>query len=258
MATDALTAIKTGDVDMADGYSGFIAGNVSTAGVIGLPFLATNTDDGTKAVAALKPFLNEQLQKYDAELLFEFDWSTQTILGKGAPVSSPADLKGLKARATSPQQVEFLKTFGAYPTTLTTEEVPTAMNTGVIDTILTTPVTVTGSGWEQFIDWIYPVGVNPGMSFIVVNQNSLKELSPGSQEALKKLAADYGPRETASLSEQNTAAQKQLEEAGVSIAEPDPSDVERMTQEMMPYWERWASENNVEEALAAVRASLGK
>ena len=70
-------------------------------GLDGIPFLATSYADSFKLYKASRKALEDKLAKQGMMLLFTVPWPPQGIYSK-KPLSSVADMKGLKWRAYSP------------------------------------------------------------------------------------------------------------------------------------------------------------
>jgi TRAP-type C4-dicarboxylate transport system substrate-binding protein len=257
-AADALTAVANGDVDMADGYWGFILGDAPSAGVVGLPLLASDQAETDAAVEAIGPYLEKDFDKYNADVLYSFNWGMQELFGKGDPVEQPDDLAGRRIRGNSPVQGVFVEAMEGHASNLTTGEVATALSTGVMDSVFSTPMNITGSGWDDYIEWRYGLAISPGMSFVAVNEDSMSELSEESQTALKELASDFSERETASLAKTSDEALAEMTSGGLVSTDPTEADMDQMLDEVSPLWDDWAEETGTEEALEAALEALSE
>ena len=94
-------------------------------------------------------------------------WSSRKL-------ASLEDLKGQKIRATSPEQIEFLKRFGANGLTVGAPEVPSALERGVVDGVLTANA---GGGkvWKDLLKYCYEIGLNFFRSQHRGEQGSLRQ-----------------------------------------------------------------------------------
>lgn len=256
-APEALQAIRAGEIEVADAYAGFVAGDSKTAGLLGLPFLATTNEEGRTAIDALQEDIGAEFEEYGAEPLFTYDWNMQVISGTGEPVTSPDGLDGRKVRSSSPQQSDWIESVGGFATTLPTPEVPTALSTGTINSVLTTPLNIVGSGWGDLVDWVYELGVNPGISFIVVNQEAMAELSEDHQVAVREVADEFNTSIDERMEELNADARAELEKGGVTFHEADPEQIEAVRAGVRDYWGTWAQDNDATDQLAKVIDALG-
>ena len=109
-ATEAVPVVGNGQVEMALGYMGFIAGTTKIAALPGLPFLIRDADEAEKAMAILLPYVDKAVQANGARILL---WNgqhwPQNLYGRGEPVTRLEDLKGRNARGSSPEQGDIIR-----------------------------------------------------------------------------------------------------------------------------------------------------
>ncbi|MBX6379006.1 MAG: TRAP transporter substrate-binding protein DctP [Clostridia bacterium] len=212
-------------------------------------------------MTAVRPFLEKDLEKRGASLLFWYTWPQQNIWGRGDPVRSLADLKGRRIRGTTPEEADMVRSLGATPVTLTTEEVPTAMQRGLMDGLISAAFNVLGARWYEFIRWAYVAEIRLSPSYIVVNDQALAALSPEVRKALEDTAAEFQARMVKEVIQQEAAARKTLsEEHGIRFYTASQEDVRAMEGLMSGYWDDWARKAgpDVAEALKAVRQVTGR
>ena len=108
--TDITTAVGDDVIQLGD--DGFQQGNVPITGILRLPMLITNAQEFEKALAIMKPYVAKAYDKKGSTVLATYYFPVQ-IAWSSKKLTSLEDLKGQKIRATSPEQIEFLKRFGA-------------------------------------------------------------------------------------------------------------------------------------------------
>ena len=108
--TDITTAVGDDVIQLGD--DGFQQGNVPITGILRLPMLITNAQEFEKALAIMKPYVAKAYDKKGSTVLSTYYFPVQ-IAWSSKKLTSLEDLKGQKIRATSPEQIEFLKRFGA-------------------------------------------------------------------------------------------------------------------------------------------------
>ena len=113
-------------------------------------------------------------------------WSSKKL-------TSLEDLKGQKIRATSPEQIEFLKRFGANGLTVGAPEVPSALERGVVDGVLTANA---GGGkvWKDLLKYCYEIGLNFFEANIVVNKEAYAKLPANYRESSPRRSSSCRPR----------------------------------------------------------------
>ncbi|HUP08168.1 MAG TPA: TRAP transporter substrate-binding protein, partial [Caldimonas sp.] len=104
-------------------------------GVDGIPFLATSYAESQKLAAAQKPALEKLLAAQGMMLLYTVPWPPQGIYVK-KPISSVADMRGLKWRAYSPATAKIAELIGAQPVTVQAAELSQALATGIVESYM--------------------------------------------------------------------------------------------------------------------------
>ncbi|PRY86079.1 TRAP transporter substrate-binding protein DctP [Donghicola tyrosinivorans] len=255
-SADITQAVGDGIIDMAADF--FFSGSVPLARVLNLPMLIENDDEWAKAYAAMEPTLIDAFAQQGVVLLGGYRYPEQTIFTT-FEITSLADLEGHKIRVTSPEQGHFIEEFGGAAITLSGSEVPTSLERGVIEGVLTASAGG-AKNWHEFLPYNYRFAVNYGNSMIIANADSFAALSEDTQNALRAIVAEEGPNTTAAFIEDEAAQQKSQAEAGMTIVAAAGGDAAAASAKLAPYWEAWAKENGpeYEAALATVRAAIGK
>jgi TRAP-type C4-dicarboxylate transport system substrate-binding protein len=191
-------------------------------------------------------------------LLGGYRYPEQTIFTT-FEVNGLADLEGHKIRVTSPEQGHFIEEFGGAPITLSGSEVPTSLERGVIEGVLTASAGG-AKNWHEFLPYNYRFPVNYGNSMIIANVDAFEALSPETQETLRKIVAEEGPATTAAFLEDEEVQKKSQSEAGMTLVNAAEGDAAMAREKLAPYWEAWAEENGEDyvQALKVVRDAIGK
>ena len=261
-ATEVVRTTGQGQVQLADGYMGFIAGDAKVAALSGLPFLVTTAEELKKAMGALEPFVIKELERFGATILFWYTWPPQNVWGRGEPISTIDGFKGRKIRATSPEQTEMLRRFGAVPVTFTTPEVPAAAQRGAMDGNLTAGFNLLGAKWYEFTEWGFLPDIHiGGPSYILVSKKALDALTPELRKTLQTVAGEFHQRMFREIPAREEQDRKTLETAHkIRLIRPAPAEMEKGRKLMEPYWAEWAQARGPQavEALRKVREALGR
>ena len=258
-ATEAVTVLGQGQVEMALGYQGFIAGTTKVAALTGLPFLVRNEEEAAKAMPVLKPYVDAKLAEQGCRsLIFSGQNWPQNVYGRGEPMTRLEDFKGRNARGSSPEQGDIIQRYGGAPVTLTTAEVPEAMHRGVVDAVFTGAPNILGSKWEEFLDWAYFCDPHIAIEYVMINSELYEGLSDDLRGVLDATAADHQGLINEARRKSNAEAEATLRDA-MNVVDAAPEDVARYNTDWAGYWSDWAGEDaTLQEALAAVREALGK
>lgn len=261
-ATEVVRTTGQGQVHLADGYMGFVAGDSKVGAMPGLPFLVTTAAELQKAMTVLEPYVVRELGKFGAGILFWYTWPPQNVWGRGEPISTVEGFRGRKIRATSPEQTEMLRRFGAVPVTFTTPEVPAAAQRGAMEGILTAGFNLLGAKWYEFTDWAFLPDIHiGGPSYILVNRKALEALPADARKALQAVAAEFHDRMLREIPAREDRDRKTLEtQHRIRLIRPPAAEIDKARKLMEPYWAEWARARGPEavEALAKVRQALGR
>lgn len=248
----------TGDgvVQMAD--DGFFVGAIPVGGVLRLPMLINSREEAEKAGAAVRPYLERAYKRRGCVLLSHYWFPGQTIWST-KPTNSLDDLRGQKLRVTSPEQGEFIRRFGGTAITIGGPEVPSALQSGAVDGVLTASV---GGGrlWKDLLKVNYRLAVNYFDSFFIANEEAFGKLSRDQQALLKREAETAARNSTEEHFREEEELTRQIGAGGITIVPAKAEDVVRGRERITPYWDEWAArqQSDSKEALAAARRVLGR
>ncbi|CAN5909485.1 TRAP transporter substrate-binding protein [soil metagenome] len=254
--TDITTAV--GDNVIQIGDDGMQQGNVPITGILRLPMLITTKDEFDKALAVMKPYVEKAYDKRGATMLSTYYYPLQ-IAWSSKKLTGLDDFKGQKIRATSPEQIEFLKRFGANGLTVNGSEVPSALERGVVDGVLTAN---SGGGklWKDLLKYCYEIGLNFFEANIVVNKEALAKLPANQREVLVKAIVELAPKATQMLFAEEGEEKAKRKAEGMIQTAATPADYKRGAERMTSYWDEWAKPRGpeVQEALKKVREAVGR
>lgn len=259
-AAEALTVAGDGQVQMSLGYMGFIAGTTKIAALPGLPFLIRNAEEAEKSMVVLQPVVDKAVQAHGATiLLFNGQHWPQNLYGRGAAVDTLDQLKGRNARGSSPEQGDIIRKYGGAPVTLTTAEVPEAMERGLVDAVFTGAANIIGSKWTDFLEWGLISNPHTGIEYVLINKEAYDGLPADFRKIVDETVADNVPKMAAGLKKVNDDNQATLREK-LKVRDATSDEIKRYETDFSSYWGEWAQSAGPDavEALAKVREVLGK
>lgn len=255
-ANSITQAVADGVLPIADDMA--FVGNIKIGGLIRLPFLMESAADYDKARAIWLRHAEKELAAMGVKVLAEYHYPAQ-VLFASKPVTKLEDMKGLKIRVSSPEQGEFVKRFGGVPVTLAPPELPSALQAGVINGVLTASA---GGGrtWRDFFTHNYRLPVNWTNSMFVVNQRVFDSLSPADQEKLVKAAKDAAASVEKELSDGEDTATEEFRKTGMVVTIPTEAEMKTAASAIADYWQPWAEQKGADavSALAEIRSALGR
>lgn len=255
--TTTITQAVSDDVVQL-GDDGYFLGNVPIGGILRLPMLIQSRAEYQKAAAIMEPYLQRAFERKGLVVLGQYLYPYQVAFS-GKKLASLADFKGQKIRVTSPEQGEFIKRLGGVPVTIGAPEVPSALDRGVVDGVLTAN---SGGGviWKDLLKSNYRLGINYFNSVIIVNKDRYNKLPPDVRTKLQKIVQDNMPLITATMESEEDQLTRKFAEGGMTITRDNRADMDAAIRVIAPYWDEWAKTKGPEaqEALAKVRAALGR
>lgn len=254
--TDITQAVGDRVVDF--GADGFFLGAVTIGGVLRLPMLIDTIEEMQKAEAIMQPYLERAFKKKGAVVLGQYTYPAQVLWGN-KPLTSLADIAGKKIRVTSPEQSEFIKRMGGVGVTIGAPEVPSSLERGVVDGVITASA---GGGriWSDLLTHNYRLGLNFFNSLIIVNEDAWSELKPAVREKVQEIVRRETPAITRQMFAEEDEITAQLRAKGLVITMAKPEDVALAKQQVASFWDEWAKAHGPEhvEALGKVRAAIGR
>ncbi len=254
--TDITQAVGERIVDF--GADGFFLGAVTIGGVLRLPMLIDTIEQMQTAEEIMQPYLERGFKQKGAIVLGHYTYPAQ-VLWANQPLTSLADISGKKIRVTSPEQSEFIKRMGGIGVTIGAPEVPSSLERGVVDGVITASA---GGGriWSDLLTHNYRLGLNFFNSMILVNDEAWSELDPAVQEKVREIVQREMPKITAQMFAEEEEITEQLAAKGMVVTRPTAEEIAAAREKVASFWDEWASSHGSEhqEALAKVRAAIGR
>lgn len=213
-------------------------------GADGLPFVASSYDDAFKLYQAQKPILEKKLSEQGMTLLYAVPWPPQGLFSK-KPIESVQQLKGMKMRAYSPATARIAELVGAQPVTIQEAELPQALATGVVESLMTSGSTGTDKKLYESMSYYYDVQAWLPKNAIVANKRAFERLDAATQQAVRKAAADAEQRGWQRSREVTAQSIEKLKAEGMQVLEPSPqlkSDLAKVGETMQAEWLKKAGE----------------
>jgi TRAP-type C4-dicarboxylate transport system substrate-binding protein len=237
-APEIKRAVQGGQAQMGEILLANFQNEWQIFGVDGLPFLADSYDESAKLYKAQKPVLEKKLGEQGMMLLYSVPWPPQGIYVK-KPISSAADLKGVKWRAYSPATARIAELVGAQPVTVQAAELSQAMATGVIESYMSSGSTGYDTKTYEHIKYWYDTQAWLPKNAVLVNKAAFDALDKPTQAALLKAGSDAEARGWALSKAKNTEYIELLKKNGMNIVAPPAqltADMKKVGDTMLKEW----------------------
>ena len=207
-------------------------------GADGIPFLADSYDEAAKLWQAQKPLMDKKLAEQGMTVLYAVPWPPQGLYTK-KPISSAADLKGIKWRAYSPSTGRIAELVGAQPVTIQQAELSQAMATGVVESYMSSGATGYDTKTYEHLKYYYDTQAWLPKNAVIVNKAAFDALDKPTQAAVLKAGAEAEARGWAASRKVNTDTLDKLRANGMQVLPPSAAlkaDMKKVGEVMLKEW----------------------
>ena len=215
-ANEIKRAVQGGQAEIGEIIISGFSNEDPMFGIDSIPFLATGYTEAQKLWKVSKPATEARLAKQGIKVLYSVAWPPQGIFS-AKPISSAADLKGVKWRAYNPNTSRIAQLVGAQPVTIQAAELTQALATGAVSAFMTSGATGYDSKvWEQ-VKYYYEVNAWLPKDLVIVAQKAFDTLDKPTQAAVLKAAEAAEVRGWKTSEEKNVWYKEQLVKNGMSV-----------------------------------------
>ncbi|MGE0151624.1 MAG: TRAP transporter substrate-binding protein [Reyranellaceae bacterium] len=175
---EAFRHLKAGLVDVVDMIANYAAGDAPELDGMDLAGVAPDVDAEVRAIEAYAPTVRAKLQNAVGVVPLAMGPSLAQVVWCKGEVKSIADLKGKKIRGSSATVADLVSGLGGTPITMSFGEVPSALQRGVIDCVITGTLSGNTGKLFEVADHIYPLTVGWAPWIRAANKGSWDKLDP--------------------------------------------------------------------------------
>jgi TRAP-type transport system periplasmic protein len=175
--------VQDGVADIAFIVPSFTPGRYPDSEVMTLPGLFRDLREATLVFTRL--VMSGKIKDYEQYVPIA-TWTTPPFSIHAAfPISSAADLKGKKIRASGTMQSDILRALGAVPVAIPPTEVPEAIARRTIDAATSQPAVVYDFGYNRVTSnhYFIQLGVTPLV--VLMNKSKFESMPPVAQDAIR-------------------------------------------------------------------------
>lgn len=242
--TVILSSMKKGLVDLSEWMGGSIDGELPMAGVLNLPFLHPDYEKGIKwQIDRLTPELNKETNKrWDVTILAATALPAPTEFFSNTPFKTLQDLQGVKIRSWGGMLGDSLYQIGAKPYTITTSELYSALQRGMVDASITSVISATEARFWEVLKYVDHITLSTNQNTLGIRNEVMRKLPAD----LQKVMVDSGKALTQwGLDNHKIYSGKLLKilvDNGMKEVQPEAGEVEKMREKCKPLYDKFVKD----------------
>jgi TRAP-type C4-dicarboxylate transport system substrate-binding protein len=219
---DLLTSVEKGVVPLSSTILDKVLSTMPVAGAQFFPFMAGSMRDGAAMWNAIRPYASTTLGNMNQVLLFE-SYGLPVGLWSKKPINDLAALRTLKLRTNNPNTTKTFQNAGVSPTFLAWGDVPPALSTGVIDSVITSCESGISARFPEQLKYYSRLNLEIGVFLVHMHKPTLDQLPAELKKAVMESAAEaskLAAERVASRMEENTKTMKSQGVTVVDVIQP--------------------------------------
>lgn len=139
------------------------------------------------------------------------------------PARTPEDVQKLKlfTSAGNPEMVQWWKKNGYNPVPLSSTDIMTGLQTGMIEALPTTPLAALTLQWYRSTPYMLDLGIAPLVGATIVSAPAWKRISAEDRQALRAEAVGVAARLETSVPAQDEKAIEEMQKRGLELTRPE-------------------------------------
>jgi TRAP-type C4-dicarboxylate transport system substrate-binding protein len=230
-AEEQFDALKSGTIDLSVFPLSYASGKVPAFDITMMPGLVRNHQQARSWPDSEAGKEVEELAEENGLKILTWVWNSGAFATKGDPIVSPDDVRpGMVMRGAGHATEEVLADAGAGITSMSSSDIYSALQTGVLDGVTTSASSVISFSLAEQID-SYTAPTQNTMWFImqplVISLDAWSKLSNEEKKTLEEVGKELeGPTAEASEASDRDAS-KVLKDEGVDVVEMDDKSFEQ-------------------------------
>ena len=235
---DLLKAVRDGLVPVSDMLISGVAGDEKIFQIVTLPFLVRNFDELRLLIEIAHPYFDKSAQKWGQKILYIAPWPGAGLWTKNK-ITTLEEMKGLKTRTYDKNGALVMEAVGATPFALPFSEVYTSLQTGLIDSVMTSsPTAVDGKFWEV-LKYYEPLFITAATNMVTVNLKAFQKLPKAQQDALVKIGREMDETMWANVKTWDKEQEAISNKNGIETVKPSTKvigELEKITENIRAEW----------------------
>jgi TRAP-type C4-dicarboxylate transport system substrate-binding protein len=227
------SALRKGALDLSLYPLAYAGGEVQELNIGLMPCLVTSYEQGMAwRDAEIGKALTHSLDKKGVKIV-TWVWQAGGVASRGGPVVNPDDVKGLKIRGGSREMDSMLKAAGGIISSVPSNEIYAAMQTGSLDAAVTSSTSLISFRLEEISK---NLTTGRGKSFwymfepLLMSKAIFDSLPKDQQKAIVEVGEEMQPFGVASAKQDDAQIADIYTKAGVKVQDMDAATIDRWRQ----------------------------
>ncbi len=215
---NVLRKIRIGQLHGGAVTLGVVSQTTPDATLYGLPYLFSSLDDAAEIRKTTDPMLSKEIEE-NGFVNFGFAQGGFSYLMSKEPIRSLDDLRNRKSWIPEKSDVglSVYRYVGVTPISLPLSDVLTGLQTGLINTITTSPIGALALQWHTHIEYVTDQPLNYLVAMLVIDKKVFDKLSETDQRIVREVMGDVYKKIDEQNRVDNIAARKALINQGVKF-----------------------------------------
>jgi len=224
---NVLRKIRIGQLQGGAITIGNLSQSTPDSTIYGLPYLFSSLDDAAEIREITDPMLSKTIEE-NGFVNFGFAQGGFTYLMSKEPIRSLDDLR--QRKSWIPEQSDIglsvYRYVGVSPISLPLSDVLTGLQTGLIDTVVTSPIGALALQWHTYIKYITDQPVNYLAAMLIIDSKAFYKLSETDQQTVRDVMEKVYKKIDEQNRVDNVAARQALINQGVKFVTLSDSEKE--------------------------------
>ena len=233
---ESIRALEEGLVDMAEMPTFQQVGVEPLLGLDSLPFLIRDQNDLRVLYSILRPKIENLYANHNLKIIYMVPWPNQNFYTK-IKTDKLSSLQGTKIRTYDRNSSELVERLGLGAVQLPSQDVVTALASGMVDGVMTSTTTGSAQKYWEFLNYIYRTNHLWVTNIMAVNLTSWNKLTPEVQKTFESIASRLEPEFWRVSKADDLDKLKVLIKNGIEVIEPSLQMVGEMRALATPMWQ---------------------
>ena len=222
---NVLRKIRIGQLQGGAITIGSLSQSTPDTTIYGLPYLFSSLDDAAEIRKTTDPMLSKLIEE-NGFVNFGFAQGGFTYLMSKEPIRSLDDLRQRKSWIPEKSEVglSVYRYIGVSPISLSLSDVLTGLQTGLIDTVVTSPIGALALQWHTHIKYVTDQPVNYLAAMLIIDKKTFYKLSEIDQQIVRNVMEKVYKKIDEKNKVDNIAARQALINQGVKFIELSDSE----------------------------------